>query len=584
MAEPEAPQEAAPGFDQALANAEIEGNGAPPPVGPPGPEPPPPPGKAPVAGEEVTKPEPNALSKKPDFLPLPEIDVDMPAPFWEAPAAVEGTETQAETPTDTQAVDQAMSLLASQMIGGLFAAPQAAVPAPTPDQAVVVVDGLKTSDVDVRGPQVDWSQAGIFPVENPGVPSGFSMPIDGTPTDDTPVEFPELEPNCPPFQAPETSEVPPHCEITPPTGFIPEEADGFLNVQDVVVDTPVAQAPAIPGVQAPVAKTNDIETPVTPEEEIAVETTKQTSRLQTSETVSRPVPTDVEDKSLLQKAPVKTTGEDTAQESDPTAVKPSIAGEVKRADAPRTEKTETAPKTQSTATATDSAKTTLDNSQSQTADSNPGKQETKSEAKAVSKEAPVTQEAVVTTDATPTVTTANVPATNAASTTTKIADAAPLPPKEVDLVVKQVADRMQMLAAARPKNGVTIHLNPDNLGTVTVIVKAIGQQVSTEMFASDDRVRNALDQNQTRLTEAMSSRGFQLQSVTVSDQTNHSTHSHGQRDWQNQTSQNGQTSDHSGRQEGRQPGHGQAQSQLALQESGASNRWMRFNEGVDIAI
>ena len=71
-AEPEASPEAAPGFDKALARAGKEGDG-PPLVGPPGPEPPPPPGAAP-AGEEVTKPEPNALSKKPDFLPLPEID------------------------------------------------------------------------------------------------------------------------------------------------------------------------------------------------------------------------------------------------------------------------------------------------------------------------------------------------------------------------------------------------------------------------------------------------------------------------------------------------------------------------------
>ena len=141
-----------------------------------------------------------------------------------------------------------------------------------------------------------------------------------------------------------------------------------------------------------------------------------------------------------------------------------------------------------------------------------------------------------------------------------------------------------MLAAARPKNGVTVHLSPENFGTVTVVVKAIGRTVDTQLFASEDRVREALDQNQTRLTEAMNSRGFQLQSVSVSQQSNNSTSSQANRDWQNQTAQReGSASQQNSQNESGRQGNSN-HSQRFVDQPESQGRWMSYAGGFDLAI
>lgn len=96
---------------------------------------------------------------------------------------------------------------------------------------------------------------------------------------------------------------------------------------------------------------------------------------------------------------------------------------------------------------------------------------------------------------------------------------APLSPRDTTLVVRQVADRIEMMAATRPKDGITIHLNPVDLGSITMTVKAVGSLVDTQILASNDNVRDALEQSRPQLAAQMHSRGFQLNNVTLGSQS-----------------------------------------------------------------
>ena len=156
-----------------------------------------------------------------------------------------------------------------------------------------------------------------------------------------------------------------------------------------------------------------------------------------------------------------------------------------------------------------------------------------------------------------------------------------LKPEEAELVVKQVADKLHMLAAARPRNGVTIHLNPDDLGSITVVIKSVGRMVDTQITASDSRVSEALDQNRSRLVEAMDSKGYQLQSVSVSQQNGHSTQQDSSsKSWQQANQEQGQRQNQSGQQHGHRGHHDRH-----LDQPKANVRaWSRRNEGVDLAI
>lgn len=87
---------------------------------------------------------------------------------------------------------------------------------------------------------------------------------------------------------------------------------------------------------------------------------------------------------------------------------------------------------------------------------------------------------------------------------------------ESSSVLKQVADRLEVLAAARPKHGITVHLDPQEFGSITLIVKNSGKEVEAQIFANHDGVRAALEQNKAQLANNLESRGIALQSMTVS--------------------------------------------------------------------
>lgn len=88
---------------------------------------------------------------------------------------------------------------------------------------------------------------------------------------------------------------------------------------------------------------------------------------------------------------------------------------------------------------------------------------------------------------------------------------------EIDrhLVVKQVADRIENLVASRPRDGVTVHLEPRDLGTVTLVVKGLASSLDVQVTASDERVRQGLEASRPDLAQALAPRGIELRDMRI---------------------------------------------------------------------
>lgn len=85
-------------------------------------------------------------------------------------------------------------------------------------------------------------------------------------------------------------------------------------------------------------------------------------------------------------------------------------------------------------------------------------------------------------------------------------------------VIQQLTDRIELMAAVKPKDGMTVHLQPSDLGTVSMVVKAVGKTVEAEIFATNPAVRDALETSKTQLAASVQHRGLQLANVTVGSQ------------------------------------------------------------------
>lgn len=83
-------------------------------------------------------------------------------------------------------------------------------------------------------------------------------------------------------------------------------------------------------------------------------------------------------------------------------------------------------------------------------------------------------------------------------------------------VVRQVADQLEILAATRPREAVVVRLEPQDLGSVTLTLKQLGTVLEANIMASEDRVRQALDQGRSELLAQLNQRGVGLQNLTVS--------------------------------------------------------------------
>jgi flagellar hook-length control protein FliK len=97
------------------------------------------------------------------------------------------------------------------------------------------------------------------------------------------------------------------------------------------------------------------------------------------------------------------------------------------------------------------------------------------------------------------------------------------PPREVRLdthnVVRELANRIELMAAAKSQQGVIVHLQPLDLGSITLLVKPESGGVSAEIGASNDQVRQALAQSQPQLSRHLELRGLTVTNVSVSAET-----------------------------------------------------------------
>lgn len=82
-------------------------------------------------------------------------------------------------------------------------------------------------------------------------------------------------------------------------------------------------------------------------------------------------------------------------------------------------------------------------------------------------------------------------------------------------VREAVADTIRDLVEARRPGQVVLRLQPDDLGTVTVVVKTLGPRVDASVTASDPGLRASLAQHHHELAASVERRGLQMGTFTV---------------------------------------------------------------------
>ncbi|MCX7799891.1 MAG: flagellar hook-length control protein FliK [Fimbriimonadales bacterium] len=85
--------------------------------------------------------------------------------------------------------------------------------------------------------------------------------------------------------------------------------------------------------------------------------------------------------------------------------------------------------------------------------------------------------------------------------------------------LRQVADRLLLLAASRRREPVTVRLEPKDLGVLTITVVQSDGQVDATLAASNEQVRAALQSSAPALQQSLEARGLQLGQLNIESQT-----------------------------------------------------------------
>lgn len=86
-------------------------------------------------------------------------------------------------------------------------------------------------------------------------------------------------------------------------------------------------------------------------------------------------------------------------------------------------------------------------------------------------------------------------------------------------LVRELADRLEVMAAAHQKEGVLVQMEPPELGHITLLVKPEANgSVSAEITATHDQVRHALETSQPEIQKRLELRGVAVASVSVSSE------------------------------------------------------------------
>lgn len=85
---------------------------------------------------------------------------------------------------------------------------------------------------------------------------------------------------------------------------------------------------------------------------------------------------------------------------------------------------------------------------------------------------------------------------------------------------RQAFEQVEELVATRGNGRVTIRLNPEELGSLTVAVTSIGESVETKITASNEQVRHSLHTHRADLIQTIESRGLTMSSFSVGHEAN----------------------------------------------------------------
>lgn len=100
-----------------------------------------------------------------------------------------------------------------------------------------------------------------------------------------------------------------------------------------------------------------------------------------------------------------------------------------------------------------------------------------------------------------------------------VRDTQPQPPMPVPVpeVARQMAERVEEMLSHRPRGIVTLQLDPQDLGTITMTVRSFGNRVDAEVTASNEAVRQALHENRQQLSQSFEGRGFTVGNLNLGE-------------------------------------------------------------------
>lgn len=87
--------------------------------------------------------------------------------------------------------------------------------------------------------------------------------------------------------------------------------------------------------------------------------------------------------------------------------------------------------------------------------------------------------------------------------------------EQVQATKQKLIEQIEEIAATRKNGRVTIKLSPDDLGSITLAVRSIGNEIETKVTASNENVRHALQAHRADLVQSVESRGLTMNSFTV---------------------------------------------------------------------
>jgi flagellar hook-length control protein FliK len=95
----------------------------------------------------------------------------------------------------------------------------------------------------------------------------------------------------------------------------------------------------------------------------------------------------------------------------------------------------------------------------------------------------------------------------------------PLTLTEENSVAKQASKTLQDMIEAHQAKTMTIRMNPEELGSLTIKVRQFGRRVEAEVSASLDSVRQALTNQKQELAAAVENRGAQLTNLVIKSES-----------------------------------------------------------------